>query len=105
MHSQSGGGGRESSLLSAGVDGEKTRLGTSAMGGVLNESSEEAGKTVRGGAEAGRWGGGDLDALNVLLGGDRNAVSKLETSTGERGPSSSVSTFSSVIMTGRVRSF
>ena len=60
---------------------------------------------VRGGAEAGRWGGGDLDALNVLLGGDRRVVFKMETSTGEWGPSSSVSTLSSVTMTGRVRSF
>ena len=102
MHSQSGGGGRESSLLSVGVDVEKKRLGMmSAMGGVLDDTeSEKAGRTVRGGAEAGRCG-----ALNVLLGGDRNAVFKLETSTGERGPSSSVSTLSRVTMTGLVRSF
>lgn len=60
MHSQSGGGGRESSLLSVGVDEENTRLGTSAMGGVLSDS-EEDGRSVRGGAEAGRGEG--LDAL------------------------------------------
>lgn len=103
MHSQSGGGGRQSSLLSDGEEVEKTRLGTSAMGGVSSDSSNvEVGRTVRGGAEAGRWG--DLDALNVLLGGDKNAVSKWATSMGERGPSSSVSTFSSVTMTGRVTS-
>ena len=62
MDIQSGGGGRESSLLSVGVDEEKMRLGTSAKGGVLCDSVE-VGRRVRGGAEAGRWGGGDLDAL------------------------------------------
>ena len=40
MRSQRGGGGRESSLLSVGVDEEKTRLGTSAMSGVLSDSGE-----------------------------------------------------------------
>ena len=87
---------------------EKKRLGTTAMGGVSSDSSDEVGRTVRGlrgGADADRWGGGDLDALNVLLGGDRSAEFKWETSTGERGPSSSVSALSSVTMTGRVRSF
>lgn len=61
---------------------------------------------MRGGAEAGRRGGGEgLGALYVLLGGESNAAFKLETSTGERGPSSSGSTFSRVTMTGRARSF
>jgi hypothetical protein len=73
------------------------------MGRVSSDSSDEVGRTVRGGAEAGRWGGEDLDALNVLLGGERSAVFKVETSTGDGGPSSFVSTLSSVTMTGRVR--
>lgn len=84
MHSQSGGGGRESSLLSVCVYEEKVRLGTSVTSGVLRDSSEVGGLgAVRGGAEAGRWGGEDFEALNVLLGGDRNAVFKVDTSTGE----------------------
>lgn len=105
LHSHSGGGGREISRLCVSVDEEvETRLGTSAMGEVSSDSQED-GSTVRGGAEAGRWGGEGLDALYVLLGGERNAAFRLDTSTGERGPSESESTFSRVTMTGRVRSW